>query len=223
MVFGRFFDGGARRRRAAVDRLYGDVVALARDPWLYREGNVPDTFDGRFEMMVWHLALVVRRLKGRGGEAGAFAQDLFDRFLDDMDRSMREAAVGDIAIPKRLQKMVRVWFGLIRAMDELPTGGPEAIEPVLARNLYPRAERAPSLRAVAGKLAMRWREAEAAKPSDLLAGQFALTMSKRESGMSAHLGFSPCRERALDAPQGTARGVRAERYGARGGGAPPRR
>ena len=170
MVFGRFFDGGARRRRAAVERLYGDVVALARDPWLYGEGNVPDTFDGRFEMMVWHLALVVRRLKGRGGERGAFAQDLFDRFLDDMDRSMREAAVGDIAIPKRLQKMVRVWFGLVRAMDGIAEPSAAAIEPVLARNLYPRVA-APSLRAVAQKIAVRWHEAEAAEPSDLLAGR----------------------------------------------------
>lgn len=176
MLFGRFFDRAARRRRARVDNLYEAVVAEARDPWLYREANVPDTFGGRFEMMVWHLALVVRRLRGAGGEAKDFSQDLFDRFLDDMDRSMREAGVGDIAVPKRLKKMVRVWFGIIRALDDVNLDPPpaEALRPILARNLYPEGDGpsdAPPLDALAHRLADRARAVHASDPADLLAGR----------------------------------------------------
>ena len=172
MLFGRFFDRAARQRRARVDSLYEAVVAEARDPWLYGEANVPDTFGGRFEMMVWHLAFVVRRLRGAGGEAKDFSQELFDRFLDDMDRSMREAGVGDIAVPKRLKKMVRVWFGIIRALDDLNSDPPpaEALRPILAGNLYPEGD-APPLDALARRFAERARAVHASDPADLLAGR----------------------------------------------------
>ena len=172
MLFGRLFDRSAHKRRLAVESVYGDVVARARDPHLYDTCDVPDTFDGRFEMMVWHLAFIVRRLRGGGEAQQDFSQELFDRFLDDMDRSMREAAVGDIAIPKRLKKMVRVWFGRIRALDELD-GQPtlDKLEPILQRNLYPDADEPPSLRRLAGMLLDRMDEAERAQPSDIVAGR----------------------------------------------------
>ena len=159
MPFGRLFDGKARRRRRDVDIVYADVVAAAREPWLYGVGNVPDTFDGRFEMMVWHLAFVVRTLRESGDdEHAAFAQELFDGFLDDMDKALREAGVGDIAVPKRLKKMVRVWFGRIRALEPLDPGHvrPDAVEPILKRNLYPDDEAPPPLLPLAGHLAGRW-------------------------------------------------------------------
>ena len=169
MPFGRLFDRKGRRRRQAVARLYASVLERARDPWLYAEGGVPDTFDGRFEMMIWHLAPIALRLRDADAEAKLFSQDLFDGFLDDMDRSMREAAVGDIAIPKRLKKMVRVWFGRIRALEEIERGGIEAaaLAPVLERNLYPDTE-PPALEALAERLAAYWRRV-AATPTERLA------------------------------------------------------
>lgn len=170
MPFGRLFDRGARRRRASVRSVYEGVVAAARDPEIYGDGAVPDSFEGRFEMMVWHLAFVVRRL--RDASEKDFAQDLFDRFLDDMDKAMREAGVGDIAIPKRLQKMVRVWFGRVRALEDLDarTAGEADLLPILARNLYPEADATPDLRPLADLLLQRWRQVDAEPPSRLLDG-----------------------------------------------------
>lgn len=171
MAFGRLFDRGARRRRAAVESVYAALLAEARDPCLYREGAVPDTFDGRFEMMIWHLAPITLRLRDGGAAARAFSQDLFDHFLKDMDRSMREAGVGDIAVPKRLKKMVRVWFGRVRAMEALEgvDDRAEAMRPVLERNLFPESE-APDLAPLAHRLAERWRMVATTPVEEIVAG-----------------------------------------------------
>ena len=155
MLFGRLFGGERRRRERVAAAHYEAALGWARDPALY-EGGVPDTFDGRFEMMVWHLVPIVRRLQREGAEGREVAQLLFDGFLDDMKKAMREAGVGDIAVPKRLQKMVRVWFGRVRASEDVGTA-PNASQllPILERNLYPDTD-PPPLDGAAERIARRW-------------------------------------------------------------------
>eukprot|EP01037_Dinobryon_pediforme_P030253 gene30253-34244_t len=57
-----------------TDALYAEIVALARQPVFYRDFSVPDTVEGRFEMILMHLALLFQRLAGESGEARAAAQ-----------------------------------------------------------------------------------------------------------------------------------------------------
>ena len=94
--------GDRGKRRTARD-LYGRIVDQARDPEYYASFGVPDTLDGRFDMLVLHAFLVIRRLQ-RGGDAGeALAQHLFDALIDDMDRSLREIGVGDLSVGKKVK------------------------------------------------------------------------------------------------------------------------
>src|SRR5258705_7301148 len=73
-----------------ISRLYGTIVAQARMPAFYQIYAVPDTVNGRLEMIMLHAVLVLRRLEGEAAPIRALGQGLFDRFCRDMDDSMRE-------------------------------------------------------------------------------------------------------------------------------------
>lgn len=100
--------------RGTIEPIYGTIVAQTRDPLFYRDLNVPDTVDGRFDLLILHLWLVLRRLRGVGSD---LSQALFDRFCDDMDDNLREMGVGDLTVPKRMQKFGEAFYGRTAAYD----------------------------------------------------------------------------------------------------------
>ena len=135
-MFARWFTGGRRRRIAAA--LYLDIVAQARQPAFYRDMAVPDTLDGRFDLIVLHTFLVIRRLRGQSPEAEGLSQALFDYLLSDMDQSLREIGVGDLSVGKHVKRMAKAFYGRSaaygRSLDGEPEG--ETMQDALARNLY---------------------------------------------------------------------------------------
>ncbi len=95
---------GTTRTKTIARELYGAVVAQARRAMLYQECGVPDTPEGRFEMIALHLSLLLARLD-RMGEAGRkLAQVLGETFVTDMDDNMREMGVGDLAVPRKVKR-----------------------------------------------------------------------------------------------------------------------
>lgn len=121
----------------AVYAVYSAIVAQSRQPRFYAEWGVPDTVTGRFDMITLHLSLLFRRLRGEGGEAGEFAQAVFDLFFRDMDRSLREMGVTDLGVPRKIQKMSSVFYGLMTSINEaIDTLDPPAVEAVLTRNVF---------------------------------------------------------------------------------------
>jgi cytochrome b pre-mRNA-processing protein 3 len=122
---------------APVYAVYSAIVAQSRQPRFYADWLVPDTVTGRFDMISLHLALLFRRLRAETGEQKAFSQAVFDLFFKDMDRSLREMGVGDLGVPKRIQKMGNIFFGLLAAMnDAMDSGDQLALQTVLSRNLF---------------------------------------------------------------------------------------
>ncbi len=101
--------------------------------------DVPDTLDGRFEMLTMHLFMLHHRLKDEGPQAREVSQHVFDAFIDDMDIAMREAAVGDQIVPKRIKKMTRVFYGRTGAYEKALAGDTpvSALSEILARNIDP--------------------------------------------------------------------------------------
>ncbi len=120
-----------------VYAVYSAIVAQSRQPRFYAEWQVPDTVTGRFDMISLHLALLFRRLRAETGEQKEFSQAVFDLFFKDMDRSLREMGVGDLGVPKRIQKMGNIFFGLLAAMSEaMDRNDAEALQAVLSRNIF---------------------------------------------------------------------------------------
>lgn len=120
-----------------VYAVYSAIVAQSRQPIFYAQWGVPDTVTGRFDMISLHMALLFRRLRAETGSQKNFSQAVFDLFFKDMDRSLREMGVGDLGVPKRIQKMGNIFFGLLAAMNEaMDRHDSVALEGVLARNIY---------------------------------------------------------------------------------------
>lgn len=151
----------------AARALYAAAVAQARAEPFYLGLAVPDTLDGRFELVVLHVFLVLRRLRRDGPATQAVAQRLFDVLFQDMDRSLREVGVADIRVGTHIKHMAQSFYGRVRAYDAaLDDEGDETIAAVLARNVYGTRPAAP---AAVAKLAAYVRAADAALASATLA------------------------------------------------------
>jgi cytochrome b pre-mRNA-processing protein 3 len=151
--------------------LYDRVIALARAPHWYESGGVPDTLDGRFDMVAAVLSLVLLRLEDVP-EAGPASARLTERFVTDMDGQLRESGVGDIGVGKHIGKMMGMLGGRLGAYrDGLAAGD---LHPALARNLYRSG--LPDAAAIAHTEAALFalRDALAARPTEsVIAGDIA--------------------------------------------------
>jgi cytochrome b pre-mRNA-processing protein 3 len=120
--------------RGTIETIYGMIVTQAREPLFYRDLGVPDTVNGRFDLLVLHLWMVLRRLKPMAGGVD-LSQALFDRFCDDMDANLREMGVGDLTVPKRMQAFGEAFYGRAAAYDLALTAGAEPLAQALCRNI----------------------------------------------------------------------------------------
>ena len=120
--------------RGTIEAIYGMIVTQAREPLFYQSLGVPDTVNGRFDLLLLHLWLMLRRLKPVVGGA-ALSQALFDHFCSDMDHNLREMGVGDLTVPKRMQAFGEAFYGRTAAYDLALTDGREALAQALCKNI----------------------------------------------------------------------------------------
>lgn len=120
--------------RGTIEAIYGMIVAQAREPTFYEGYNVPDTVNGRLDMLILHLWLVLRRLRPEP-DGSAMAQALFDHFCADMDANLREMGVGDLTVPKRMKTFGEAFYGRSAAYDLAMNEGREALAVALSRNV----------------------------------------------------------------------------------------
>ena len=131
--------------------LYAAIVERSRDSRFYAAHGVPDSLDGRFEMLALHVYLVLRRLRAGGPAAEQSAQALVDVLFADMDANLREMGAGDLGVGKRVKRMATGFYGRVAAYDEGQAKG-DARE-ALRRNLFGTVSPAPAqIEAMAGYL-----------------------------------------------------------------------
>jgi cytochrome b pre-mRNA-processing protein 3 len=146
MIF-QFF----RRTRddPSIASLYGTIVAQARAKALYQRFGVPDTVNGRLEMVLLHVVLLLRRLNEEpDGAPGSsqLGQAVFDLFCQDMDDNLREMGVGDLAVPKEMRRIGEAFYGRQAAYTgALASSDPEPLVEVLKRNVLEGGEGAEAL------------------------------------------------------------------------------
>lgn len=127
-------DGDGDTTAAAL--LYRAVVDQARQPRFYSSFGVPDSVDGRFDLIALHMFLVLHRLKREDEAARQFSQELFDTMFADMDRSLREMGVGDLGVGRRVRAMAEALYGRIAAYEAGLDGDDAVLTAALRRNLY---------------------------------------------------------------------------------------
>lgn len=119
-----------------IHALYGVIVAQARSPAFYTAYGVADTVEGRFELIVLHLVLLLERL-GRDEAAASVGQQLFDVFCRDLDDNLREMGVGDLAVPRKMRRFGEAFYGRQGAYRAaLASADAQALEKAFARNIF---------------------------------------------------------------------------------------
>ena len=125
-----------RTRQRTARSLYGSIVSAARRQPFYASWGVPDTMQGRFEMIVLHLALVIRRLGSEARAGKRLAQALTETFVVDMDDELREMTFGDLAVPREIRRATAAVFdrhnAYLAALGDPHDMLPRAIETQLA-------------------------------------------------------------------------------------------
>jgi cytochrome b pre-mRNA-processing protein 3 len=117
-----------------IETIYGMIVTQAREPLFYRDLGVPDTVNGRFDLLLLHLWMVLRYLRSQSNGM-ELAQALFDHFCVDMDANLREMGTGDLAVPKKMQALGEAFYGRSAAYDMAFADSGEALAQAICRNV----------------------------------------------------------------------------------------
>jgi cytochrome b pre-mRNA-processing protein 3 len=142
-LFQRIF--GETKQRAPLQPLYRAIVARGREPAWYLDGQVPDTIDGRFDMIAAILSLVLLRLERDGHAARDQSVLLTEIFIDDMDGTLRQIGIGDYVVGKHVGRMMSALGGRLGALREAKAAG--SYDEAVTRNIF--HEQPPSDAAVA--------------------------------------------------------------------------
>lgn len=128
----------ARVSRAKAKELFKTVLQQARQPQFYEIYGVPDTMEGRFEMVALHGGLLVSRLcrADMGREGKVLAQAFFDEMFRNIDWAMRESGVGDLAVPRRIKAKMTEFKGRAHAYDEAGRSGLGEMTHAISRNVF---------------------------------------------------------------------------------------
>jgi len=125
------------RAEPSIASLYGTIVAQARAPAFYLAYGVPDTVEGRLEMVMLHAVLFLLRVEGEPPAVRALGQGVFDQFCRDMDANVREMGVGDLAVPRRMRQIGEAFYGRQAAYrSALEQCDPVPLQAALTRNVY---------------------------------------------------------------------------------------
>ena len=163
------------RGRDTPHALYDSIVAQARKPGFYANLGVPDTVDGRFDMIALHAFLVLRRIKDRHRES---AQALLEVIFDDMDSSLREMGAGDLGVSRRVKTMAKALYGRINAYEEALEMGETHLGDALRRNLYGTIDPDPeSVSAMTAYVYAQVASLDSQAPEDIAAGKVSFASS----------------------------------------------
>ncbi len=131
-LFSGLFAGLKRQKKGRW--LYQYALRASRHAALYQNG-VPDTVDGRFDMLVIHVWLLIRRLNA--GQAQNLGQKVFDAMFANMDDSLRELGTSDTAVGKRIKDMAKVFYGRANVYNAaLDAGDADALAKALGTNVF---------------------------------------------------------------------------------------
>ena len=102
-------------REAPVGRLYAVMSARARDAAFFTSFEVPDTIDGRFDVLALHAWLVLDGLRAR--KQAALSQALTDRIFTGFDEGLRDLGTGDMGMGRKIKKLADAFYGRLQAYD----------------------------------------------------------------------------------------------------------
>lgn len=122
------------RQTAKAREIYGSIVAQARQPSHFTEGGVPDTLEGRLELLLLFIVVVLVRLQREQGDGPELAQALSETFVEDVDDNLREVGISDLKVPAKVKKAAAALLERHADYAGALAKDDGALEPAIARH-----------------------------------------------------------------------------------------
>ena len=158
----------ARKERAR--RLFEEIVNQSRQPSFYRQLGIPDTLDGRFELVVLHTFLIVRQLR-HDKFRRQLGRDIMTLLFDDFDLSLRETGVGDMGMGRRIKTMADGFYGRSEAYELGLADRGTGLADAIARNIFRDVHSKAALASLEAYVRREARAIEDCSEADLLSGK----------------------------------------------------
>lgn len=141
-----------------TNQWYTSLGHMARDPGFYTDYAVPDTLNGRYDMLCLLLCCVHTRLQQLG--ASTLNQALFDVAFAHLEQQLRQAGVGDLGVPRQMKKLIQAFYGRLEAYSAaLEVADQPAFAAIVARNVFAGVESADDkAQALVGRVWPWWQQ-----------------------------------------------------------------
>ena len=161
------------KKRPDASNVYFEIVRQARQVEFYTKFGVPDTVNGRFDLIALHAFIVMKRLKSIGKIGENLSQALFDRMFADIDTNLREMGVSDISVGRKVKGLAAAYYGRVKAYENALLKTDEFLEDALKRNVYVDSEPSPNqLSAMANYFREQIKESENWTFEDISTSEF---------------------------------------------------
>lgn len=131
-AFKRSSKAATPHNRELAERLHAAIIQRARAPEFYTRFGVPDTIDGRFDLVALHAWMALGRLSDPA--LRSVSQQLTNILFSSFDEGLRELGVSDMGMGRRMKKIANAFYGRCQAYDA--AGDEAGLAEAVLRNLY---------------------------------------------------------------------------------------
>tara|TARA_B100001063_G_C16523416_1_gene432775 strand:+ start:33 stop:572 length:540 start_codon:yes stop_codon:yes gene_type:complete len=110
-MFFNFYTSSQSKNKEIIDSFYYKIVKISRNKAFYSKLSVPDTIDGRYDLLVLFSIMLTFHLSKCGSRGQDLSQNLFDKIFLDLDLSLRELGAGDAGVHIKIKQMVKSYMG----------------------------------------------------------------------------------------------------------------
>ena len=110
-MFFNSYTSSQLQKRDLIDSFYFKIVNVSRNRAFYDDLLVPDTIDGRFDLLVLFSIILTYYLSKCGSKGQELSQNLFDKIFLDLDLSLRELGAGDAGVNIKIKQMINLYMG----------------------------------------------------------------------------------------------------------------
>jgi len=111
MLFFNSYTSSNYKKRDLIDGYYDKIIKISRNKVFYTKLMVPDTIDGRFDLLILFSIILTFFLSKSGPKGKEISQVLFDKMFLDLDLTLREMGAGDTGVHIKIKKMIDSYMG----------------------------------------------------------------------------------------------------------------
>ena len=130
-----------KKKDYQVEKIYQNIVKISRSKFFYIDYNLEDTFETRFDLIIFHSFMIFFYYKSINIKKSNIPQSLFDHMFNDFENNLREMGFGDLAVNKKMKVFVRAFYGRLsqysKSLDLVKNVGDKSLlEQTILNNIF---------------------------------------------------------------------------------------